>query len=169
MTDEELLRSRGLRATRPRLAALVALRSDGHLTADSVRARINGDGGQVSVQAVYDVLTALRSVGLVRRIEPAGSAARYEIRTGDNHHHLVCRSCGAIEDVDCVVGAAPCLRPDEGAGTGHGPDPGSYHHSGHGFDIDEAEITFWGRCPACRAAPATSNEATTRGNTRGKQ
>jgi len=144
MTDEELLRSRALRVTRPRLATLGALRAEGHLTADSVRSRISGEGGQVSVQAVYDVLTALTNVGLVRRIEPAGSAARYEVRAGDNHHHLVCRGCGAIEDVDCVVGSAPCLQP----------------HSDHGFAIDEAEVTFWGYCPRCQIRSADDTTST---------
>lgn len=153
MTDEELLRSRGLRVTRPRLAALAALRSEGHLTADSVRTRISSEGGQVSVQAVYDVLTALAHVGLVRRIEPAGSAARYEIRTGDNHHHIVCRDCGAIEDVDCAVGAAPCLEPD----------------TDHGFAIDEAEITFWGRCPTCQTSTEKSTAKSIDTSRRGKQ
>ncbi|MGH3385202.1 MAG: Fur family transcriptional regulator [Nocardioidaceae bacterium] len=133
MHDAELLRSRGLRVTRPRLAALAALRREGHLTADEVRNRIGDDGRPVSVQAVYDVLTTLTREGLVRRIEPAGSAARYEVRTGDNHHHLVCRTCGSIEDVDCATGAPPCLDPS----------------SDHGFQVDEAEITFWGTCPRC--------------------
>lgn len=141
MTDEDLLRSRGLRVTRPRLATLVALRDEGHLTAESVRGRISDDGGQVSVQAVYDVLTALANVGLVRRIEPAGSPARYEVRTGDNHHHLVCRGCGSIEDVDCAVGSVPCL------------DPGT----GHGFVVDEAEITFWGYCSSCQRTQAENS------------
>lgn len=153
MTDEELLRSRRLRVTRPRLATLGALRSEGHLTADSVRTRISSEGGQVSVQAVYDVLTALAHVGLVRRIEPAGSAARYEIRTGDNHHHIVCRDCGAIEDVDCAVGAAPCLE------TG----------TDHGFAIDEAEITFWGRCPTCQTSTEKSTAKSIDTSRRGKQ
>lgn len=153
MTDEELLRSRGLRVTQPRLATLVALRSEGHLTADSVRTRISSEGGQVSVQAVYDVLTALAHVGLVRRIEPAGSAARYEIRTGDNHHHIVCRDCGAIEDVDCAVGATPCLEPD----------------TDHGFAIDEAEITFWGRCPTCQTSTEKSTAKSIDTSRRGKQ
>lgn len=143
MADEELLRSRGLRVTRPRLATLTALRSEGHLSADSVRARISDAGGQVSVQAVYDVLTALGNVGLVRRIDPAGSAARYEIRTGDNHHHLICRDCGAIEDADCAVRAAPCHEPDVD----------------HGFEIDEAEVTFWGRCPACQNTRQASTKS----------
>lgn len=136
MSDEVLLRGRGLRATRPRLAALEVLRSEGHLTAESVRSRIGDGGNYISVQAVYDVLTALTGVDLVRRIEPAGSPARFEVRTGDNHHHLVCRGCGSVEDVDCAVGSAPCL------------DPGT----GHGFAVDEAEITFWGYCSSCQTS-----------------
>lgn len=147
MTDEELLRDRGLRVTRPRLGTLAALRAEGHVTADAVRSRISGDGGQVSVQAVYDVLTALSNVGLVRRIEPAGSAARFELRTGDNHHHLVCRDCGAIEDVDCAAGPAPCLDPDVD----------------HGFVIDEAEVTFWGRCSMCQTSVYTNPTIETAG------
>lgn len=141
MDDAELLRGRGLRVTRPRLAALAALRREGHLTADEVRSRIGEDDRPVSVQAVYDVLTTLTRDDLVRRIEPAGSAARYEVRTGDNHHHLVCRTCGSIEDVDCATGAPPCLEPA----------------SDRGFQVDEAEITFWGTCPRCLGdSPSTT-------------
>ena len=100
---------------------------------------VREDLGEVSTQAVYDVLRALTSAGLVRRIEPAGSVARYESRVADNHHHLVCRSCGAIEDVDCAVGTAPCLTASDD----------------HGFAIDEAEVTYWGLCPACSTPPST--------------
>ncbi|MEV4759019.1 Fur family transcriptional regulator [Micromonospora sp. NPDC049559] len=136
---EELLRSRGLRVTRPRLAVLEVLAGGGHLDVDEIVRRVRGRIDSVSTQAVYDVLGALSRAGLSRRIEPAGGPARYEARAGDNHHHVVCRGCGEIADIDCTVGGAPCL------------DPGS----GHGFDIDEAEVTFWGLCPACQARRAT--------------
>ncbi len=128
------LRAHGLRATRPRVAALEVLSAGGHLTVEDVRRRISDGIGAVSVQATYDVLAALTDARLVRRIEPAGSPTRFEARTGDNHHHLVCRDCGAVVDVDCVAGGAPCLTPDDDAG----------------FAVDEAEVTFWGRCPACQ-------------------
>ncbi|WP_285658726.1 Fur family transcriptional regulator [Actinomycetospora sp. NBRC 106375] len=132
------LRAAGLRVTAPRQAVLGVLSEHPHSTADSVAAAVRVRLGSVSTQAVYDVLAACVDAGLVRRIEPAGSAARYETRTGDNHHHVVCRSCGATADVDCVVGEAPCLHPS----------------SAEGFVIDEAEVVFWGTCPACRAAGA---------------
>jgi Fur family ferric uptake transcriptional regulator len=134
MNAERRLREHGLRATRPRVAALDVLSRGGHLTADEVRSGITERLGGVSVQATYDVLSVLADVGLVRRIEPAGSPTRYESRAGDNHHHLVCRECGTVVDVDCVVGLAPCLSPADDAG----------------FAVDEAEVTFWGFCPACR-------------------
>jgi Fur family ferric uptake transcriptional regulator len=129
------LRSRGLRVTSPRLAvyrAVAELR--GHPDVERITARVSGDLGSVSPQAVYDGLKVLTAAGLLRRIEPAGSPARYETRVGDNHHHVVCRSCGAAQDIDCTVGVAPCLEPSET----------------WGFAIDEAEITFWGLCPECR-------------------
>jgi Fur family transcriptional regulator, stress-responsive regulator len=131
------LRSAGLRVTAPRRAVLGALADHPHSTADAVAGVVRGELGSVSTQAVYDVLAACVDAGLVRRIEPAGSAARYETRTGDNHHHLVCRSCGATADVDCVVDERPCLTPSDDGG----------------FEIDEAEVVFWGLCPACRVAP----------------
>jgi Fur family transcriptional regulator, stress-responsive regulator len=135
----EHLRERGLRVTAPRLAVYRAVGGlPGHPDVDAIAARVRADIGSVSTQAVYDGLQALTGAGLLRRIEPAGSPARYEARVGDNHHHVVCRVCGAAQDVDCTVGAAPCLDPSE---TG-------------GFSIDEAEITFWGLCPACRATAA---------------
>ncbi|RKR88696.1 Fur family ferric uptake transcriptional regulator [Micromonospora pisi] len=134
MTSEELLRSRGLRVTRPRLAVLEVLADGGHLEVDEILRRVRRRLDSVSTQAVYDVLGALARAGLSRRIEPAGSPARYEARTGDNHHHVVCRSCGEIADVDCVHGSAPCLEPN----------------NSHGFDVDEAEVTFWGLCPNCQ-------------------
>jgi Fe2+ or Zn2+ uptake regulation protein len=132
--SEELLRSRGLRVTRPRLAVLDVLAEGGHHDVEEVARAVRLRLESVSTQAVYDVLGALSRAGLARRIEPAGSAALYEARAGDNHHHVVCRSCGEVADVDCAVGQAPCL------------DPGA---SG-GFEVDEAEVTFWGLCPACQ-------------------
>jgi Fur family ferric uptake transcriptional regulator len=131
------LRAVGLRVTAPRLAALDVLGHHPHSTADFVAARVREQLGGVSTQTVYDVLRVCSERGLLRRIEPAGSSVRYENRTGDNHHHLVCRSCGAIHDVDCAVGEAPCLEPSDK----------------HGFAIDEAEVTYWGLCPDCREAP----------------
>jgi Fur family ferric uptake transcriptional regulator len=131
------LRAAGLRVTAPRLAVLSWLAEHPHETADAVADGVRDGLGSVSTQAVYDVLAACVDAGLVRRIEPAGSAARYETRTGDNHHHLVCRSCGATADVDCVVDERPCLTPSDDGG----------------FEIDEAEVVFWGLCPACRVAP----------------
>jgi len=128
-----LLRSAGLRVTAPRQAVLGVLSERPHSTAETVAGEVRARLGSVSTQAVYDVLAACVTAGLVRRIEPAGSPARYETRTGDNHHHLVCRACGATADVDCVVGGRPCLSPSEG----------------HGFVVDEAEIVFWGLCAAC--------------------
>jgi Fe2+ or Zn2+ uptake regulation protein len=133
-TGEELLRTHGLRVTRPRLAVLDVLTQGGHLEVDEITRQVRSRIDSVSTQGVYDVLGALSRAGLARRIEPAGSPARYEARAGDNHHHIVCRSCGAIEDVDCVRGERPCLVPG----------------LGHGFEIDEAEVTFWGLCPDCQ-------------------
>jgi Fe2+ or Zn2+ uptake regulation protein len=138
-TAEQLLRSRGLRITRPRLAVLEVLTGGGHLEVDEIARHVRGRLDSVSTQAVYDVLGALSRAGLARRIEPAGSPARYEARVGDNPHHLVCRGCGTIADVDCVVGERPCLDPA----------------SRHGFEVDEAEVTFWGLCPACQARRTT--------------
>jgi len=130
----ELLRARGLRVTAPRLAVLEAVAELPHADADAVLRHARAALPTVSVQAVYDVLRALTDVGIVRRIEPAGHPARYERRVGDNHHHVVCRSCGAVDDVDCVVGEAPCLVPS----------------STSGFTVEAAEVTFWGLCPGCR-------------------
>jgi Fur family ferric uptake transcriptional regulator len=132
---ERSLRAAALRVTRPRLAVLGVLREHAHATTDEVLGLVRGQLPEVSHQAVYDVLRALTASGLVRRIEPQGSVARYEVRVGDNHHHLVCRSCGVIADVDCSVGAAPCLTPSED----------------HGFVVDEAEVTYWGLCRTCAA------------------
>ena len=142
-TAEQLLRDHGLRVTRPRLAVLDVLTGGGHLEVEEITRQVRERLASVSTQAVYDVLGALSRAGLARRIEPAGSPARFEARVGDNHHHIVCRSCGAIEDIDCVVGERPCL------------DPGA----GHGFAVDEAEVTFWGLCPSCQLARRSENAA----------
>jgi Fe2+ or Zn2+ uptake regulation protein len=135
---EDVLRARRLRVTRPRLAVLEVLGQGGHLEVEEIASKVRQRLDSVSTQAVYDVLGALSRAGLARRIEPAGSPARYEARTGDNHHHVVCRSCGVIADVDCAVGQAPCLDPS----------------NAHGFEVDEAEVTFWGLCPICQARRA---------------
>jgi len=131
-----LLRQHGLHVTAQRLAVLRAVADRPHSTADDVDAIVRAELGAVSRQAVYDSLAALTGAGLLRRIEPAGSPARYERRVEDNHHHLVCRACGSMVDVDCAVGDAPCLTASDDAG----------------YEIDEAEVVFWGRCPACRDA-----------------
>lgn len=137
MVDAELLlRGAALRVTRPRVAVLTAVYEHPHADTDAIIGAVREDLGEVSTQAVYDVLRALTAAGLVRRIEPAGSVARYESRVGDNHHHVVCRSCGMIADVDCAVGDAPCLTASDD----------------HGYSIDETEVVYWGVCPAC--APA---------------
>lgn len=125
-----------MRVTAPRLAVLAALYRGGHHSAEAVAADARGRLGSLSHQAVYDNLHALLEAGLVRRIEPANAPALFEARVGDNHHHLVCRSCGRVEDVDCVVGRRPCLEPS----------------ATHGFRIDEAEVLFWGFCPDCQDA-----------------
>lgn len=139
------LRTAGLRVTAPRLAVLEWLAGNPHTTADQVATAVRGQIGSVSTQAVYDVLNACVRADLVRKIEPAGSAARFETRTGDNHHHLVCRGCGRTEDVDCVVGPAPCLEP---------VDP-------MGFEVAEAEVVFWGYCPDCLRARAQDSHSPT--------
>ncbi|MEV1289457.1 Fur family transcriptional regulator [Micromonospora sp. NPDC049679] len=138
-----LLRAAGMRVTTQRITVLDQVAAHPHSTADALTARVRAALGSVSKQAIYDVLSALTGAGLVRRIEPAGSPAVFESRAGDNHHHLVCRSCGVIVDVDCAVGAAPCLTPADG----------------HGFVVDEAEIVFWGVCPACRIGRESNDEA----------
>ena len=135
----QLLRGAALRVTRPRVAVLTAVYEHPHADTDSIIGVVREDLGEVSTQAVYDVLRALTAAGLVRRIEPAGSVARYESRVGDNHHHVVCRSCGAVADVDCAVGEAPCLTASDD----------------HGFSIDEAEVIYWSRCPGCSSAPSS--------------
>ncbi len=128
-----LLRDAGLRVTRPRVAVIAALSKAPHSEVDRIAADVRTELGAVSTQAVYDVLRALTEVGLARRIEPAGSPALFEMRVGDNHHHVVCRQCGAVADVDCAHGSAPCLTASDD----------------HGFVIDEAEVTYWGICPDC--------------------
>jgi len=138
---EHLLRGADLRVTRPRLAVLSALRAHPHADTGSVLAAVRAREPAVSHQAVYDVLGVLSESGLVRRIQPAGSVARYELRVGDNHHHVVCRSCGTVADVDCAVGVRPCLDASDT----------------HGFVVDEAEVTYWGTCPACSTARTTSS------------
>ena len=132
---EHRLRLGGLRVTRPRLAVLRALHGNPHVDTEAVIRLARAELGSVSHQAVYDVLRALTDAGLVRRIQPTGSVARYEARVGDNHHHVVCRTCGAIADVDCAVGHAPCLTASDG----------------HGFVVEEAEVVYWGTCPSCAA------------------
>ena len=143
---EPLLRSADLRVTRPRLAVLRAVRRHPHADTGSLLAAVRTEEPTVSHQAVYDVLGALSESGLVRRIQPAGSVARYELRVGDNHHHVVCRSCGVVADVDCAVGVRPCLDASDT----------------HGFVVDEAEVTYWGLCPDCAtsSAPTTAQHST---------
>ncbi len=131
-----MLRGAALRVTRPRLAVLHAVYGHPHADTDSIIGVVRADLGEVSHQAIYDVLRALTAAGLVRRIQPSGSVARYESRVGDNHHHVVCRSCGVVADVDCAVGEIPCLTASDD----------------HGFAIDEAEVIYWGLCPGCLTA-----------------
>jgi Fur family ferric uptake transcriptional regulator len=135
---EQMLRDAELRVTRPRVAVLTAVFDHPHADTASLIEAVREDLGDVSPQAVYDVLRALTDADLLRRIEPAGSVARYESRVADNHHHLICRGCGAIADVDCAVGETPCLTASET----------------HGFTIDEAEVIYWGTCPDCATARA---------------
>ena len=135
---ELLLRDVGLRVTRPRLAVLAAVHERPHARTETVLTDVRAELGAVSHQAVYDVLRALTDAGLVRRIQPAGSVARYEARVGDNHHHVICRACGSIADVDCAVGDTPCLTASDD----------------NGFSIDEAEVVYWGRCSSCSSDTA---------------
>lgn len=144
MNPADVLRSQGIQVTAQRIAVLRAVSDMPHATADSVAEAVRADIGSISLQSVYDSLDLLVAKGLLRRIQPVGSAARFENRVNDNHHHVICRDCGRVVDVDCVVGAAPCLTAADDLG----------------FDIDEAEISFWGRCPDCR---------TTTNNTKDKQ
>ncbi|MBW3638998.1 MAG: transcriptional repressor [Actinobacteria bacterium] len=149
---ESLLRGADLRVTRPRLAVLTAVHQRPHADTEAIISAVRTEIAAVSHQAVYNVLRALTDAGLVRRIQPAGSVARYEVRVGDNHHHVVCRSCGAIADVDCAVSETPCLTASDD----------------NGYAIDEAEVVYWGRCPTCAAAspkPEATGTAPERGTT----
>jgi Fur family transcriptional regulator, stress-responsive regulator len=130
------LRGAGLRVTAGRVALLEAVRNGDHLDVEAIASRVRDRVGHVSLQAVYEALHALTAAGLIRRIEPAGSPTRYEGRVMDNHHHVVCRSCGVVADVDCATGEAPCLTASDD----------------HGFSIDEAEVVYWGLCPDCSTA-----------------
>jgi Fur family transcriptional regulator, stress-responsive regulator len=147
----ELLRQRGIQITAQRLAVFRAVTSDPHITADAVAEAVRKEIGAISLQSVYDCLGVLVGEGLIRRIQPAGSPARFEDRVGDNHHHLICRTCGRMVDVDCAVGGAPCLTASDD----------------RGYEIDEAEVVYWGRCPDCatgrlKAAPRSRKTATRR-------
>ncbi|AXE90867.1 Fur family transcriptional regulator [Streptomyces sp. Go-475] len=135
-TTAEELRGAGLRVTAARVALLETVRDGDHLGAEAIASEVRGRVGHISVQAVYEGLHALTAAGLIRRLDPPGSPALYEGRVGDNHHHLVCRSCGAVADVDCAVGHAPCLTASDD----------------RGFAVDEAEVIYWGLCPACSTA-----------------
>ena len=149
MDFPQLLRGSHLRVTQPRVAVLGAVHDHPHASTDVLIDAVRRELPDVSHQTVYDSLHTLTAAGLVRRIQPAGSVARYESRTGDNHHHLICRSCGVIADVDCAVGDAPCLTASEG----------------HGFAIDEAEVISWGTCPDCSTNHAASPTPTLEGLT----
>jgi Fur family ferric uptake transcriptional regulator len=141
----DLLRRHGVQITAQRLAVLGAVSRRPHGTANEIADVVRSEIGTISRQSVYNVLDVLVDAGLVRRIQPAGSPARYEDRTGDNHHHLICRACGRMVDVDCAVGSAPCLKASDDAG----------------FEIDEAEVIYWGRCPDCLSAASTEGPLTT--------
>jgi Fur family ferric uptake transcriptional regulator len=139
------LRAAHLRVTRPRIAVLEKLRTHPHADTDTIFSAVRAVLPEVSRQTVYDVLNALTSVGLLRRIQPLGSVARYETRVGDNHHHVVCRGCGTIADIDCAIGAAPCLTPSD------------LDEAIDGFVVDEAEVIYWGLCPDCSAPASRSH------------
>ncbi|MGI8459213.1 MAG: Fur family transcriptional regulator [Propionibacteriaceae bacterium] len=138
-TWADRLRAAGLRVTQPRLAVLAVVEADPHVAADQVATHVRAQIGTVSTQAVYDALNTLTTHKILRRFEPAGSAMRFETWSGDNHHHLVCRGCGAVVDVPCAVGAMPCAVPSDTSG----------------FTVEEAEVTYWGLCTACAGATAT--------------
>ncbi|MFO7590305.1 MAG: Fur family transcriptional regulator [Acidimicrobiia bacterium] len=140
---DQLLRRHGVQVTAQRIALLGAVASHPHATADVLINEVRTSLGSISRQAVYDALGVLADKGLVRRIQPAGSPARYEDRVGDNHHHLICRTCDVMFDIDCAVGDVPCLTADDD----------------HGFEIDEAEVIYWGHCPSCRAARVPETES----------
>ena len=149
---QELLRRHGVQVTAQRLAIMRAVATRPHSTADVLADDVRAVIGSISRQAVYDTLGLLVDKQLIRRIQPAGSAARYEDRVGDNHHHLICRGCGVMFDIDCAVGEVPCLTADDD----------------HGFEIDEAEVVYWGRCPTCRRTStdtASTTITTTTSNT----
>ncbi|MCW4385524.1 transcriptional repressor [Salinibacterium sp. SYSU T00001] len=138
------IRGAGLKVTEPRIAAMHALEQAPHSDAEQVFGAVSEHLPTTSLQAIYGVLAALTSAGLVRKIEPAGSNARYELQHDDNHHHVVCRECGAVADIDCAVGHAPCLTPS----------------GDHGFAVEQAEVTFWGLCPSCQTTVDTTPEST---------
>lgn len=138
----DLLRQRGVQVTAQRLAVLRAVAGEPHVTADGVAEAVRAEIGAISLQSVYDALALLVAEGLIRRIQPAGSPARFEDRVGDNHHHLICRICGRVVDVDCAVGDAPCLTAVDD----------------RGYEIEEAEVAYWGRCPDCVAQARTSSD-----------
>ena len=142
----DLLRQRGIQVTAQRLAVLRAVSSEPHITADAVAEAVRGEIGAISLQSVYDALGVLVTEGLVRRIQPAGSPARFEDRVGDNHHHLICRVCGRVVDVDCAIGKAPCLTA----------------HDDNGYQIDEAEVAYWGRCPDCQGKSRVASRSGSR-------
>ncbi|WP_072803755.1 Fur family transcriptional regulator [Rhodococcoides yunnanense] len=137
--NAERLRAVGLRVTQPRVAVMDAVRANPHADTETIAGAVRAGLPTVSRQTIYDVLDALSRVGLLRRIQPAGHLVRYESRTGDNHHHIICRTCGLIADADCAVGEAPCLTASHD----------------HGFELDEAEVIFWGTCPECAASTKT--------------
>jgi Fur family transcriptional regulator, stress-responsive regulator len=141
VASDALLRRQGLQVTAQRLAVLRAVSDRPHSTTDDVFQIVRAEIGAISRQAVYDALAAFTDRGLLRRIQPAGSAARYEVRVGDNHHHLICRTCNRIVDVDCAVGDTPCLTAADDSG----------------YEVDEAEVVYWGRCPECAAATENGN------------
>lgn len=139
----ELLRDRGIQVTAQRLAVMRAVANEPHITADAVAEAVRAEIGAISLQSVYDALAVLVGGGLIRRIQPAGSPARFENRVGDNHHHLICRICGRVVDVDCPVGSAPCLTLIDD----------------RGYEVDQAEVAFWGRCPDCLGQSRTPHTA----------
>ena len=151
-TFAAVLRERGIQITAQRLAVMRAVSAEPHVTADRVAEVVRAEIGAISLQSVYDALGVLVAEGLIRRIQPAGSAARFEDRVGDNHHHLICRVCGRVVDVDCAVGDAPCLAASDDKG----------------YQIDEAEIAYWGRCPDCQvpspSSPSVAPEKRRRGH-----
>jgi Fur family ferric uptake transcriptional regulator len=144
-----LLRAHGIQVTAQRIAVLRAVSAEPHISADAVAAAVRSQIGAISLQSVYDALNVLVAAGLIRRIQPSGSPARFEDRVGDNHHHLICRICGRVVDVDCAVGAAPCLTAADD----------------RGYEIDEAEVAYWGRCPDCLGRKARAPRTSTKRRT----